>query len=103
MAMDAVILCEFAPGDAGVRADLLGRIAPLALSGEGRLSFVATGREVPGGTAIEIVAIAFAKELAAETALRRWRDDATFPAAASLRLLRIEPIWSIEPLALMFP
>ena len=103
MAMDAVILCEFASEATGARAGLLDRIAPLSLSGEGRLGFVATGRGGEGEPATEIVAVAFAKAQMADKVLLRWRSDPAFPAAVTIRLMRIEPIWAIEPLALMFP
>jgi hypothetical protein len=33
----------------------------------------------------------------------RWRGDPAFPAGVKTRLMRIEPIRSIEPLAVMFP
>ena len=101
--MDAVILCEFATGKSGIRPFLLGLVTPLALSGEGRLSFVATGRDDEGNEATEIVAIAFAKARVASAVLLRWRGDPAFPAGVTMRIMRIEPIWSMEPLALMFP
>lgn len=101
--MKAVILCEFASGEIGVRAGLLDRIAPLSLSGEGRLSFVATGSGDEDKPATEIVAVAFAREQVADAVMLRWRGDPTFPTAVATRLMRIEPIWSIEPLAMMFP
>jgi hypothetical protein len=33
----------------------------------------------------------------------RWRGDPAFPKGVKTRLMRIEPIRSIEPLAVMFP
>ena len=101
--MQAVILCEFVSGEAGVRAGLLDRIAPLSLSGQGRLSFVATGQGDTGKPMTEIVAVAFVKQHAAEAVLLRWRGDPAFPKAVEMRLLRVEAVWSIEPLAVMFP
>jgi hypothetical protein len=101
--MDAVILFEFESGEAGVRADLLARLSPLALAGEGRLSFVGTEPGEQGQPASEILALAFARMETARSTLLRWRSDPAFPASVTARLLRIEPIWSIEPLPLMFP
>lgn len=101
--MDAVILFEFEGGEAGIRADLLARLSPLALAGEGRLSFIATERDEKGRATAEIVALAFAKSETARSALLRWQRDPAFPAAVKTRLMRIEPIWSMEPLPLMFP
>lgn len=101
--MDAVILFEFEAGEAGVRSDLLARLSPLALKGEGRLGFVAVERDEQGRPMSEIVTLAFAKAETAQSTLLRWRNDPGFPAAVRTRLMRIEPIWSMEPLALMFP
>lgn len=101
--MDAVILFEFDGGEAGIRADLLARLSPFALSGEGRLSFIATERDAEGSPTAEIVALAFTKGETARAALQRWRGDPSFPAGMRARLMRIEPIWSAEPLPLMFP
>lgn len=101
--MDAVILFEFDSEEAGIRSDLLARLSPLALKGEGRLGFVATERDEQDGPGSEIVALAFAKMETARSVMLRWRSDPGFPAAVRTRLMRIEPIWSMEPLALMFP
>lgn len=86
-----------------MRADLLARLSPLALKGESRLGFVASERNEQGGPGSEIVALAFAKAETAQSVLLRWQADPSFPAAVRTRLMRIEPIWSMEPLALMFP
>lgn len=101
--MQAVILFEFDGGEAGIRADLLARLSPLALKGEGRLGFVAVEVEEAGAPASEIIALAFAKSDVARSALQRWRGDPAFPAGVRTRLMRIEPVWSMEPLPLMFP
>ncbi len=101
--MDAVVIFEFAADAPGVRAGLLDRIGPLALSGEGRLNFVGSERDTPGRLAAEIIAVGFRSVATAQTVLLRWRGDPAFPTSVATRLLRIEPIWSIEPLALMFP
>lgn len=101
--MEAVVLFEFAADEAGARSWLLDRIAPLALTGDGRLSFVGSdGGEAsrPGG---EVVAVGFRSMAKAQAVLARWRAEPAFPAGMQARLLRVEPIWSIEPLAVMFP
>jgi len=99
--MEAVILFEFAAGEAGIRERLLDRLSPLALRGEGRLAFVATDRE--GAPGSEIVALAFVKMETASARLARWRGEPDFPAGVTSRLMRLEPLWSMDPLALMFP
>lgn len=101
--MEAVVLFEFAADAAGVRSALLDRIGPLALSGDGRLSFVGTQRDEAGRPGTDIVAVGFRTMATADAVTARWRADPVFPAAVHTRLLRIEPVWSIEPLALMFP
>lgn len=101
--MDAVILFEFDGAEAGIRADLLARLSPLALAGEGRLSFIATEPGEQGRPASETLALAFARMESARSTLLRWQSDPAFPTGVRARLLRIEPIWSIEPLPLMFP
>lgn len=101
--MTAVIILEFEAGEAGVRTHLLARLSPLALKGEGRLSFVATECNEQGGLGSEIIVLAVAQMEIARSIMLRWRDDPGFPTAVRTRLMRIEPIWSMEPLALMFP
>lgn len=101
--MEAVILCEFASGEAGIRADLLGRFSIHALRSEGKLGFVAVEPDTRDGGAFEVVTFAFARLDTARAALRDWRGDPGFPPLVRTRLMRIEPIWSAEPLPLMFP
>jgi len=101
--MEAVILCEFDSREAGLRDDLLGRFSVHALRGEGRLGFVAVEPNGHGDAASEVVTFAFTRMNMARAALRGWRSDPGFPMAVRTRLMRIEPIWSLEPLPLMFP
>jgi hypothetical protein len=100
--MEAVVFLEFASGASGVRSGLLDRIAPLSLSGDARLNFVGTERGDEAQPA-EIIALGFRDAQMAKTVMLRWRGDPAFPVDVEMRLMRIEPIWSIEPLALMFP
>lgn len=101
--MDAVLLLEFAADAADVRSRLLDRIGPLALSGEGRLNFVGSERDETGRPVSDVVAVGFKSIATANAAMARWRADPAFPPGVRARLLRVEPIWSIEPLAVMFP
>lgn len=101
--MEVVVLLEYEAGASATRAALLERIGALALAGRGRLSFVAVERDEAGRPAREIVAVGFAKAVAVDETLARWRADGALPATASARRLGVEPVWSIEPLALMFP
>jgi len=101
--MEVVVLLEYEAGASAPRAALLERIGALALTGQGRLAFVATERDGAGLPIREIVAVGFARAAAVEATLARWRADGALPATVSLRRLGVEPIWSMEPLALMFP
>ena len=101
--MEVVVLLEYEAGASETRAALLERIGALALTERGRLSFVAVERDGAGRPAREIVAVAFPKAAAAEETLLRWRAEGTLPATVGVRRLGVEPVWSIEPLALMFP
>ncbi len=101
--MEAVVFFEFAADAPGLRAALLDRVAPLALSGEGRLSFVGAERGEQGAPAMEVIAVGFKRAETASSTMLRWRNDPALPGAMQMRLLRIEPIWSIEPLVMMFP
>lgn len=101
--MEVVVLLEYEAGAAATRARLLERIGALTLTGQGRLSFVATERDGVEGPAREILAVGFARSAAVEATLARWRADGALPETVSLRRLGIEPVWQAEPLALMFP
>ena len=101
--METVILMEFASDAAGVRSGLLDRVAPLSLRGEARLSFVGTERDEGGRPASEVIAVGFKSAAKARLAATAWRADPAFSSGVEMRLMRIEPIWSIEPLAVMFP
>jgi len=99
--MEAVVFLEFASGASGVRSCLLDRIAPLSLSGDARLSFVGTERDEM--RAAEVIALGFRSAQTAKAIMQRWASDPAFPKAVEMCLLRVEPVWSIEPLAVMFP
>ncbi|WNJ93204.1 hypothetical protein [Bosea sp. 685] len=101
--MEAVVFFEFASEASGVRSGLLDRIGPIALSGDGRLNFVGTERDERGRPVSEVIALGFKSAETAQAVMLRWRGDPAFPAGVKTRLMRIEPIWSIEPLAMMFP
>jgi len=103
MAMEVVVLIEFETGAASRRAALLERVGALALAGKARLSFVATedgGVAIPGR---DVVAIGLPRASAAGGLLEGWRSDGILDDATPTRILRVQPIWSMEPLALMFP
>ncbi|PTM43260.1 hypothetical protein [Bosea sp. 124] len=101
--MEVVVLIEFAAGAVSGRAALLERAGALALAGQARLSFVATEAGSSGQPEREVVAIGLARAAAATGLLERWREEGVLAASTSARILRVQPIWSMEPLALMFP
>lgn len=101
--MEVVVLVEFEAGAAPARAALLERVGALALSGQGRLSFVATEAGGPDARERDVVAIGLTRAAAASGLIERWRGEGILTDATPARVLRVEPIWSMEPLALMFP
>ena len=101
--MDAIILCQFPSDTAGVRSMILDHIAPLALRGEGELSFVGTERTEPDAPESEIIAVKFKSVELADAILLQWRNDTIFPSFVELKLLRIEPIRCVDALVAMFP
>lgn len=102
MAMEVVLLIEFEAG-APERAALLERVGALALSGRGRLSFLATAPAEAGRPGREVLAVGLARAAEATALAARWREEGALPAKASVRPLTVQPLWSMEPLALMFP
>jgi hypothetical protein len=102
MAMEVVLLIEFEAAAPG-RAALLERVGALALSGQARLSFVGTEAGGPGEPGRDIVAIGLQRVAAAAGLIERWRGEGVLTDTTRTRLLRVQPLWSIEPLALMFP
>lgn len=101
--MAVVVLVEFPAAAPGLRENLLGRLAPLTLRGTVRLSFVATERVGADAPAREMLALGFGDAEAAGALVTAWCAAPEIPASVTLRLMQIEPVWSIEPLALMFP
>lgn len=101
--MEAVVLLEYDAGTEGVRAALMERVGSLALAGQGRLDFVATERDGQGQPLREVVAVGFARSASVRPTLERWRAEGALPPTAIVRCLGVEPIWSMQPLALMFP
>ena len=100
--MDAIILCKFPSNTAGVRSMILDHIAPLALRGEGELSFVGTEQTAPDTRASEIIAIKVKSVELANAILLQWRNDTIFPGFVE-KLLRIESIRYVDALVAMFP
>jgi hypothetical protein len=82
---------------------ILDRIAPLALRGEGELSFVATERTEPDAPESEIIAVKFKSVALADAVLLQWRNDTIFPNFVAMRVLRIEPVRGVDALVAMFP
>jgi hypothetical protein len=103
MAMEVVILIEFETGAASGRAALLEKVGALALAGQARLSFVGTDESDPGQPERALVAIGLRRASAAPGLLEGWRREGILSEATRTRILRVQPVWSIEPLALMFP
>jgi hypothetical protein len=103
MAMEVVVLVEFEAGRAPERAALLERVGALALAGQARLSFVATEAGALGEPERDVVAIGLPRAAAATGLLESWRSDGVLSEATRTRILRVQPLWSMEPLALMFP
>ncbi len=101
--MEVVVLIDFEAGAASARAALLERIGALALTGQARLSFVGTETGESGTGERDVVAIGLARASAAAGLLERWRGEGVLPASARTRILKVQPLWSMEPLALMFP
>ena len=101
--MEVVVLVEFEAGMEPARAALLERVGALALAGQARLSFVATEAGDPGEPASDVVAIGLTRAEAATGLIERWRGEGVLSEATRTRILRVQPIWSMEPLALMFP
>jgi hypothetical protein len=100
--MEVVLLIEFeatAPG----RAALLERVGALALSGRGRLSFLGTAPGEASGPDREVLAVGLARAAEATALVARWHEEGALPAGACVRHLAVQPLWSMEPLALMFP
>ncbi|HEY5796244.1 MAG TPA: hypothetical protein VIU82_14645 [Bosea sp. (in: a-proteobacteria)] len=103
MAMEVVVLIEFETGAASGRAALLEKVGALALAGQARLSFVGTELSGSGQPGREVVAIGLARASAAAGLLERWRGEGILSASTQTRILQVQPLWSMEPLALMFP
>lgn len=101
--MEVVVLVEMEAGSSPARAALLERVGALALSGQGKLSFLATEAGGTEGCEREVVAIGLTRAAAASGLIERWRADGILTDATRARVLRVQPIWSMEPLALMFP
>lgn len=101
--MEAVVLFDFAAEAADARSWLLDRIARLALTGDGRLSFVGSDGADTSHPASQTIAVGFRSMAKAQAVLTRWQAEPGFPRGVSARLLQVEPLWSIEPLAVMFP
>jgi hypothetical protein len=103
MAMEVVILFEFETGAASGRAALLEKVGALALAGQARLSFVGTESSGSHQSGCDVVAIGLARASAAAGLLERWRGEGILAATTKTRILQVQPLWSMEPLALMFP
>lgn len=101
--MQVVVLLEFAPQAAGTRQALLDRIGALALKGQGRLGFVAAERDGDGRPVREVISVGFRNAALASSIVAGWRAEGLVSDALAIRSLAIEPLWPIEPLALMFP
>ena len=103
MAMEVVVLVEFEAGQTPAYDALLERVGALTLTGQGKLSFVGSQPAGQGRAACDIVAVGLARAAAAPGLLERWRSEGVLAASTSARILTVRPIWSMEPLALMFP
>lgn len=101
--MEVVVLIEFEAGAASARAALLERVGALALAGQARLSFVGTEENGAAAPKRDVVAVGLARASAAPGLLERWRGEGILAASTPTRILRVQPLWSMEPLALMFP
>lgn len=100
--MEVVLLVEFEAG-APERAALLERLGALALTGRGRLSFLGTASGEAGRPGREVLAVGVTRASEATALVARWREEGALPVEASVRPLAVQPLWSMEPLALMFP
>ncbi|MET3892510.1 hypothetical protein ABIE41_003586 [Bosea sp. OAE506] len=100
--MEVVLLIEFEAAAPG-RAALLERVGALALTGRGRLSFLGTAPGESPGPGREVLAVGLARAAEASALVARWREEGALPADACVRHLAVQPLWSMEPLALMFP
>ncbi len=100
--MEVVLLIEFET-EAPERAALLERVGALALTGRGRLSFLGTAPGEAGKPGREVLAVGLLRAAEATALIARWREEGALPAEALVRPLAVQPLWSIEPLALMFP
>lgn len=100
--MEVVLLIEFEAG-AAERAALLERVGALALTGRGQLSFVGADSSTEDKPARDVVALSLPTQGAAENLLTRWRSEGVVGPGNPARILRLQPLWSMEPLALMFP
>ncbi len=97
------MLIEFETGPASGRAALLEKVGALALAGQARLSFVATEAGGHGTSERDVVAIGLRHASAAAGLLAGWRSEGILAASTPTRILQVQPLWSMEPLALMFP
>lgn len=100
--MEVVLLIEFEAAAPG-RAALLERVGALALSGRGRLSFLGSAPGEADRPGREVLAVGLARAGDAAALILRWREEGALPAGATVRQLAVQPLWSMEPLALMFP
>lgn len=100
--MEVIVLLEYESA-AALRGALLARIGKLALNGAGRLSFAASEPDAMTASGREILAVGFRDAATAQRLLGNWRAELGPEAAFSARLLQVEPLFSMEPLALMFP
>ena len=101
--MEVVLLLEFEADAAPQRTALLERVGSLTLQGQAKLSFVGSEPDGRGGSARSVVALGLARFDIAQITLERWRAEGIVSAATRARILSVEPVWSMEPLALMFP
>ncbi|HEV7258990.1 MAG TPA: hypothetical protein VGN82_14525 [Bosea sp. (in: a-proteobacteria)] len=97
------MLIEFETAAASGRSALLERVGALALAGQARLSFVGTEAGGAGLPGRDVVAIGLARAAAAPGLIERWRDEGVLANTTRTRILQVQPLWSMEPLALMFP
>ena len=103
MAMEVVVLIEFEAGAKSARAAVLQRVGALALTGRAKLSFVATEAGDPDRPDRDVVAIGLASAIAAPGLIANWRSEGILPDTTRSRILQVQPVWSMEPLAMMFP
>jgi hypothetical protein len=100
--MEVVLLIEIEAAAPG-RAALLERVGALALTGRGRLSSLGTAPGESPGPGREVLAVGLARATEATALVARWREEGALPPDACVRHLAVQPLWSMEPLALMFP